>query len=190
METETVNKVDEQAQQQKAAMEEAPPQRRTVWTTKQKLVRLAWGTIGKLFWICLPCTRSLILRFFGAQIGRNCTFARTVEIIVPWNLKMGDNCHISERAILYTLGTITLGNNVRVDTRAHLCAGSHDMRDTTFPLTKPPISIGADSFIGVDAYIAPNVTLGSNTVVHPRASIYRNFDGNCELQGNPARVVE
>ncbi len=185
METEIEQKTSNIAKDQKSAMEEAPPERRTVWTPKQKLVRLIWGTFGKIIWICFPCTRSLTLRMFGANIGRGCTFARSVEIIVPWNLKTGNNCHVSERAILYTLG-----NNVRIDTKAHLCAGSHDMRDTTFPLTRPPIFIGDDSFIGIDAYIAPNVSLGANTIVHPRASVYRSFEGNCELQGNPARIVE
>ena len=189
MEIETEHKTKHIAEHQKSAMEEAPPQRRTVWTLKQKLVRIIWGTLGKAIWIFLPSARSSVLRMFGAKIGRGCTFARTVEIIIPWNLVMGNNCHISERVILYTLGTITLGDNVRVDTKAHLCAGSHDMRDTTFPLTRPPISIGDDSFIGIDAYIAPDVVIGPNTIVHPRASVYRNVDGNCALQGNPARVI-
>ena len=190
METETENTTKSIAETQKSAMEEAPPQRRTVWTPKQKIIRLLWGTIGRTIWVFLPCSRSSVLRLFGAKIGRGCTFARSVEIIIPWNLKMGNNCQVSERVILYTLGTITLGDNVLIDTKAHLCAGSHDMRDTTFPLTRPPISIGSDSFIGIDAYIAPNVSLGANTKVHPRASVYRSFDDGCELQGNPARVVE
>jgi len=190
MEIETEHKTKHIADHQKSAMEEAPPQRRTVWTLQQKFVRVIWGTLGKIIWICLPSARSSVLRMFGAKIGRGCTFARTVEIIIPWNLVMGNNCHISERVILYTLGTITLGDNVRVDTKAHLCAGSHDMRDTTFPLTRPPISIGDDCFIGIDAYIAPDVAIGPNTIVHPRASVYGNVDGNCALQGNPARVIE
>ncbi|MBT4529969.1 MAG: hypothetical protein HOC27_02085 [Phycisphaerae bacterium] len=186
----TENKQNAVAGAQTSAMEKAPPERRTVWTPKQKLVRLIWGTLGKAIWICLPCARSVVLRLFGAKIGRGCTFSRSVEIIIPWNLTVGNNCHVSERVILYTLGTITLGDNVRIDTKAHLCAGSHDMRDTTFPLTRPPITIGNDSFVGIDAYIAPNVSLGPNTIVHPRASVYRNVNGNCELQGNPARVIE
>jgi putative colanic acid biosynthesis acetyltransferase WcaF len=127
---------------------------------------------------------------FGATIGRGCSFARRIEITIPWNLSMGDDCHVAEHAILYNLGPITLGNGVRIDTRAHLCAGTHDMRDTTFPLMRPPISVGDDSFIGVDAYLAPGITLGANTIVHPRASVYKSFDGNVELQGNPARVMQ
>ena len=102
---------------------------------------------------------------------------------------MGDYCHVGNNVILYSLGEITLGNNVKIDTRAHLCAGSHDMRDTTFPLIRPPITIGNNSFIGVDAYIGPNVCLGENISVHPRASVYKSFDSNIELLGNPARPV-
>jgi len=172
------------------AMEEAPPQRRTIWTTRQRIVRLLWGTIGRAIWIVSPRARPSILRIFGARIGRGCTFARRVEVTIPWNLIIGDECHIAEHVILYSLGTITLGNRVRIDTRAHLCAGTHDMRDSTFPLLRPPISIGDDCFIGVDAYIAPNISLGKNTIVHPRASVYRNFADGTSLQGNPARAIQ
>lgn len=185
----TENKQNSPESSQSAAMEKAPPKRRTVWTLKQRLVRLCWVTIGRLIWVLCPCARSSLLRVFGAKIGRGCTFARQVEIIIPWNLVVGDDCHIAEHVILYTLGTITLGSRVRVDTRAHLCAGTHDMRDTTFPLMRPPISVGDDSFIGVDAYLSPDITLGSHTIVHPRASVYKSFQDGVELQGNPAKII-
>jgi putative colanic acid biosynthesis acetyltransferase WcaF len=181
------NNQDAQAEVQTSAMEAAPPKRRTVWTSKQRIIRLMWGTIGKAVWTICPCLRSWILRRFGATIGSNCEFARNIEITIPWNLTMGDHCKVAEHAILYNLGTITLGNNVRIDTRAHLCAGTHDMRDTTFPLLRPPITVHDDSYIGVDAYIAPDVTLGPNTTVYARASVYKSSNGNVALQGNPAK---
>ncbi len=171
------------------AMEKEPPRRRTAWPIFQLFFRVLWGTIGRLFWMICPGCRSFFLRLFGAKIGKKCTFARTVQITIPWNLVIGNECHFAEHSILYSLGMITLGDRVRVDTRAHLCAGSHDMKDTTFPLTRPPISIGEDSFIGVDAYIAPSVTLGAHTTVHPRASVYSSFDSSVELIGNPAKAV-
>ena len=172
------------------AMETAPPKRRTAWPVVHLFLRVLWGTFGWLIWTLLPFCRSSILRIFGAKVGKRCTFARTVQITIPWNLVIGDDCHFAERSILYSLGTITLGDRVRCDTRAHLCAGSHDMKDTTFPLTRPPITIGDDSFIGVDAYIAPSVQLATHTIVYPRASVYKSFDTAVELIGNPARVVE
>ena len=90
--------------------------------------------------------------------------------------------------ILYALGPITVGSGTVVDVRAHLCAGSHDMRDTRFPLTRPPITIGEDCFIGVDAYIAPEVELGDRCRVRHRASVYRSFPADTVLEGNPARA--
>jgi len=173
-----------------SAMVETPPTRRTAWPILQLFLRVVWGTFGWFLWTIFPFCRSFLLRVFGAKVGKGCTFARTVQITIPWNLVIGNDCHFAERSILYSLGTITLGDNVRVDTRAHLCAGSHDMKDTTFPLTRPPISIGDGTYIGVDAYIAPTVTLAPNTIVQPRASVYRSYDKSVELLGNPAKVIE
>ncbi len=89
--------------------------------------------------------------------------------------------------LLYSLGRITLGDGVTLDRRAHLCAGTHDFTDPNFPLLRPPISVGAGSLIGIDAYIGPDVSLGERCVVHPRASVYRSFGAGAVLRGNPAK---
>ena len=174
--------------QQNSTMESAPPARRSAWTTKQKLVRLVWATFGRLLWQ-IPFLRTPVLRMFGGSVGRSCRLSRTVDIIIPWNISIGDGVQVGDRVILYGLGPITIGAGTVIDVRAHLCAGSHDMRDTRFPLTRPPISIGSDCFIGVDAYIAPDVELGDRCRVQHRASVYRSFPGGTMLEGNPARPV-
>lgn len=176
-------------EQQSAAMKADPLPLQSPWSPMQQLIRLVWGTAGRLIWILVPSGRSTLLRCFGATVGQRCRFARSVEVTIPWHLRMGDDCSVAEHAILYGLGLITLGDRVRIDTRAHLCAGSHDMRDTRFPLTRPPITVGADSFIGIDAFIAPGVTLGAGCIVHPRASVYRDVPDGVELRGNPAKAV-
>ena len=134
-----------------------------------------------------PRLRASLLRLFGGSVGSGCRLSRTVDIIIPWNIHLGNDVQVADRVILYGLGPITIGNGTVIDVRAHLCAGSHDMRDTRFPLTRPPISIGAGCFIGVDAYIAPDVTLGDGCRVLHRASVYKSFPEGTELVGNPAR---
>lgn len=172
--------------QQQAAMESVPPARRSAWTTRQKIMRLAWGTLGRLCWQ-VPMFRAPVLRLFGGTVGRNCRLARTIQVTIPWNVSLGDGVQVGERVILYCLGSITIGSGTVIDVRAHLCAGSHDMRDTRFPLTRPPITIGAGCFIGVDAYIAPDVELGDRCRVLHRASVYKSFPPGTMLEGNPAR---
>ena len=174
---------------QQEAMSTAPPARRSAWTTRQKIIRLLWGTLGRLGWQAASL-RPTMLRLFGGTVGSGCRLARRVDIAIPWNITLGDDVIVHERAILYSLGMITIGSGTIIDVRAHLCAGSHDMRDTRFPLTRPPITIGARNRIGVDVYLAPDVTLGDDCVVHHRASVYKSFPTGSELRGNPARIVE
>jgi putative colanic acid biosynthesis acetyltransferase WcaF len=152
-------------------------------------MRTIWTTLGRLLWCVVPGARPALLRRFGAVVGRGCRFARAVDIAIPWNLRMGDHVQVGARVTLYALGPLTIDDNVTVDYRAHLCAGSHDMTDPGFPQTRPAISIGRGTFIGADAYIGPGVSLGANCVVHPRASVYKNFPDGSHLLGNPARVV-
>jgi len=165
------------------------PLRRSAWTLRQKLVRLAWGTIGRAMWVLLPGARSSILRMFGGTVGTHCTFARSVAIAIPWNVKIGDNVEVGQRAILYSLGEITIGDNVVIDDFAHICAGTHDITDSRFPLLTPPIAIGKNTFIGIDAYIGPNVTLGESCRVWPRSSVHQDAPAHSELRGNPAKPV-
>lgn len=167
-----------------------PPARRSVWTTKQKLVRVLWGTVGRILWMLLPAARPAILRAFGARVGRGCRFAADVEIAIPWNLDVGDDVTVETGTILYALGPITVGGGSVLDVRSHLCAGTHDMRDSRFPLLRPPVAIGRRCLVGVDAYVGPDVVLGDDVRVWPRASVYRSFEGPGELAGTPAKPVE
>jgi putative colanic acid biosynthesis acetyltransferase WcaF len=82
---------------------------------------------------------------------------------------------------------ITLGDGVVLDCRAHLCAGTHDMTDSRFPLLRPPITLGKGVFVGIDAYIGPGVELGDGCRVWPRASVYRSADASSHLIGCPAK---
>ena len=166
------------------------PNRRSAWTLKQNIARVVWGTAVHVVWVLVPPLRPSLIRIFGGRVGRGCSFAGSVEICIPWNLNIGDNCEFGDKSILYSLGPITIGNDVVLDFRAHLCAGTHDMSDPSFPLLRPPITIGDGCLIGADAYVGPNVSLGAGCRVWPRASVYKNYPDRTNLQGNPARPFD
>lgn len=165
------------------------PARKSVWTPKEKLVRLAWDSLGRVVWVLVPAARPGLIRLFGGRCGAGCSFARRVPILIPWNIRCGDRVRVGDRVILYGLGPITIGDDTFIDRDAHLCAGTHDMTDSRFPLVKPPITVGARCLIGADAYLGPEVVLGDDCRVWPRASVYRSFPDGSRLRGNPAKPV-
>jgi len=166
------------------------PPRRTTWTVRQNIARVLWSSVARLIWVLLPPSRSSLIRLFGGRVGPRCRFARSSVVYIPWNVTIGESVQIGPRAMLYSLGEITIGDRATFGERAHLCAGTHDMGDPSFRLITPPITIGEESFLGFDVYVAPGVDLGARCRVRPRASVYRSFPDESVLRGNPARGVD
>ena len=105
------------------------------------------------------------------------------------DLQIGDNASIGDGAIIYSLGSIYIGDDATVSQYAHLCAGTHDFRDASMTLLKQSISVGNGAWVCADAFVGPGVTVGSMAVVGACAVVVRNVDDNKVVVGNPARVV-
>ena len=131
-----------------------------------------------------------MLRLFGATIGPNVHIYPTVSITIPWNLTVGENASVGDRAILYALGSIVIGKCATISQGAHLCAGTHDYQNSLMPLLKPPISIGNDTWICADAFIGPAVTSGDRAIVGARAVAMKDVAADTIVCGNPARVIK
>lgn len=130
-----------------------------------------------------------MLRLFGAQIGSNVHICPSVNILIPWNLTIGDETAIGDRAILYALGSITIGERVTVSQGSHLCAGTHEWRNPEMLLQKLPITIEHDSWICADAFLGPDVTIGARAIVGARAVVMRDVQAGSIVAGNPAREI-
>jgi putative colanic acid biosynthesis acetyltransferase WcaF len=162
------------------------------WTRRELAGRLLWDLMHPLF-ACSPRPlwgwRSALLRLFGASVGRDVHIFPTARITIPWNLSIGDEASIGDRAIVYALGPIDIGRQTTVSQGAHLCAGTHDYRDPTMPLIKAEIRIGAGAWICADAFIGPNVTVGDRAVAGARAVVMKDITADTVVAGNPAVPV-
>lgn len=164
------------------------------WTFREKVARAIWMLVGRpLFrgsfhnWYAY---RALLLRIFGAKIGKRVTIRPSVRIEIPWNLDIDDDATIGDFAILYSLGRISVGKRTIVSQYAHVCAGTHDYTDRRFPLVRSPIVIGHDVWIGADTWIGPGVTVGDRSVLGARASAYKDLLPGKVYVGNPARPIK
>ena len=158
-----------------------------------QFLRLAWE-MGKVIFRLVPrplyASRRVLLRCFGAKVGKSVNIANTATIYFPWNLEIGDWSAIGEYAYIYSLGKVVIGEKATVSQCAHLCAGSHDYEDITLPLLTPPISVGDQSWICADAFIGPGVTVGEGAVVGARTVVVKDVESWAVVTGNPARFIK
>lgn len=162
------------------------------WTRWELVGRVLWRLATPLFRLSprpFWGWRRMLLRVFGAKVARNVNVFPTVRITIPWNLNLGRDCAVGDRAILYALGLITISARATVSQGAHLCAGTHDIEDPARPLVKPPILIGPDAWIAADAFVGPGVTVGAGAVVGARAVVMKDVEPGHIVVGNPARTI-
>ena len=163
------------------------------YSTTEKIKRLLWGCVqATLFrasfhnWYGF---RRALLRAFGASLAPTANVRRTVLIECPWNLSVGAESSIGDRAILYCLGPVQIGSRTTVSQGAHLCAGTHDHRRASMPLVRATISIGDDVWIAADAFVGPGVTVGTGAILGARGVAMRDLAPWRIYAGNPAVSV-
>jgi putative colanic acid biosynthesis acetyltransferase WcaF len=164
----------------------------TNWSRREQAVRVLWATAQLLFRMSPRIFwgwRRSLLRAFGAQVGADVHVYPSVRITMPWNLTLGRECAIGDRAILYALGPISISDRATVSQGAHLCAGTHDLTRLDRPLVKATITIEADAWVAADAFIGPGVTVGRGAVVGARAVVAKDIEAGWIVVGNPARPL-
>jgi putative colanic acid biosynthesis acetyltransferase WcaF len=163
------------------------------YTAREQLARIFWSIGRPVFLITpRPCfgLRRALLRLFGAKVGSHVNIYPSALIYFPWNLRIGECSSIGEWALIYNLGAVTIGQRSTISQRAHLCAGTHDYREPSMPLLKPPIEIGDNAWICADAFLGPGVTIGEGAIVGARAVVTKNVPPWTIVAGNPAKFVK
>lgn len=159
-----------------------------------RVLRVIWG----LTWLVLcrftpppfHAWRRLVLRAFGARIGRGARVHASAAIWLPANLELGDNALIGPGVRIYNQGRITVGARTVVSQRAHLCASSHDISDPDFQLVLRPIAIGAGCWIAAEAFVGPGVTMRGGSVLAARGVLFGDALENGVYSGNPATLIK
>lgn len=162
-----------------------------VWTTREKLGILCWEWTWNLLAVWTPKPfnpwRLLLLKIFGTQVSGVPFVHPGARIQLPWKVSLNDRACIGNRANLYSLDTITIGENSIIAQEAYLCTGTHQRRENGFPLYTAPIQVGDDCFIGARAFILPGITIGDHSTLGACSVLTRNLPEGETWGGNPAR---
>ena len=170
------------------------PYRGPSFSLTNRLMRALWSVVHVFFfrpspWFLYPW-RSMLLRLFGAQIGKGCHVYPNVKVWAPWNLTVGDHAGIANGVTVYCMDKINIGEYAVVSQGAHLCGGSHDYNSKNFQLIAKPIVIGSRAWVCAEAFIHPGVVVPEGTVVGARAVVSKSLPEPWAIYaGNPCVKV-
>lgn len=163
------------------------------WSVAQRVKMLLWEFCWAFFcgWTPKPLNRwrLLWLRVFGAKIHGLPFVHQRARIQIPWNVTLHDRATLGDRATLYSLGEIELGERAIIAQEAYLCAGTHDLSDPNIPLQVAKIAVGPDAFVAARAFVMPGISIGERAVVGAAAVVTKDVLPGCVVAGNPARQI-
>lgn len=135
-----------------------------------------------------------LLRAFGAKIGDDVRIKPGVYIKYPWRLEVGNYSWIAD-CYIDNLVSVKIGENCCLSQKAMLITGNHDYKRPTFNLITSAIIIEDGVWIGAGAMVCPGVTAKSHAVLSMGSVATKQLDAFTIYQGNPAiatrkRVIE
>lgn len=157
---------------------------------KPHFLRLVlWRAAEKMQWMLPNGWRIMLLRLFGAKIGRRCLICRGAKFYAPWNFECGDFVCVGPRVEVYCKDNVIVGNQVVISQDAYLCTASHDITSPIMKLITKPIRIGDNVWIAAKATILPGVMVGDGAVIGACAVVAKEVRPWAIAVGNPASVV-
>lgn len=110
-------------------------------------------------------------------------------------IEIGDNIGMSGVTI-YARNSIKIGDNTMIggnakilDNDFHPLDAEARIKDDKSQIASKPIVIGKNCFIGCNSIILKGTILGDNCVVGAGAVVSGQFENDCVVAGNPAKVV-
>jgi putative colanic acid biosynthesis acetyltransferase WcaF len=166
---------------------------RSKFSFRNRAARQLWNLLWLLAFRPTPrffhAWRRLLLRAFGAQIGRGAHVYAGAKIWAPWNLVLGREAAIADGADIYNADRIEIGDYAVVSQGAYLCGASHDYASWDFPLVAAPIVVGARAWIAARAIVHMGVTVGEGCVIGSGSVVTRDMPAWTVCAGVPCRPI-
>lgn len=163
-----------------------------IWYSPQAsfLKRMMWFIFNSLFFINplfpLSAVKVILLRAFGAKVGKGVIIKPSVNIKYPWLLEIGNYVWIGERVWIDNLTWVKISDNVCLSQESMLLTGNHDYTKATFDLLVKEIVLQEGVWIGAKAVVCPGVICHSHSILAVNSVATRSLEAHWIYQGNPA----
>ncbi|MBL8813946.1 MAG: colanic acid biosynthesis acetyltransferase WcaF [Planctomycetaceae bacterium] len=142
-----------------------------------KLVQVLWYVTNALIfnsqWFPFSALKVLLLRLFGARIGRGVNIKPLVRIKLPWRLSVGDHSWIGESVWIDNLAEVRIGSNCCISQGAYLCTGSHDHRSESFDLQVRPITIEDGAWVCAKVVVLGGAVVAAHSVISAGSCVHK-----------------
>jgi len=149
-----------------------------------------WYFVNVLFFINplnpISSIKVLILKIFGAKIGKGVVIKPSVNIKYPWRLTIGNHVWIGEKAWIDNLDEVIISDNCIFAQGSMLLSGSHDYTKTTFDVLVDKIVLEEGVWIGARSIVYMGVTCKSHSILGANSIALKDLDAYSIYYGNPA----
>jgi acetyltransferase-like isoleucine patch superfamily enzyme len=168
-----------------------------------KLIKLVDGLGMLLFWLRWFYPRA---KGMGYSYLLTCFFPQKILRIngrTPWpvhftsrvfglkNISVGNNTAPGLSPNNYIQGRcgIIFGNNVRLGPGVGVISANHALDDYDMWQSMPPIVIGDNVWIGMNAVVMPGTKIGNNVVIGANSVVTNNIPDDSIAAGVPCKVI-
>ena len=131
---------------------------------------------------------TILLRLFGAKIGKKCNIYSSAKILIPYNLVIGDNVTLADRLLIQNTAMVEIKTNSIISQGTYICAGTHNIYSTKFDTIRKPIRIGENVWVAAECFIAPGVTIGEGAIIQAGSVVVNDIPKYAIAGGHPAKV--
>ena len=160
---------------------------------RPRSIEILWYICKVLFFLsALPWPsylKRLLLRAFGAKVGKGFVIRPRVNIHLPWKLRIGDHCWIGERTEILNLETVILEDHVALAHDVYLAAAGHDISSPSMAYKNRPIIIREGTWLASRVFVNPGITIGPGAVVVSGAVVTKDVPRDSIVGGNPAKEI-
>ncbi len=166
---------------------------RPAFSLKSRVARMVWNITWLLLYRPSPrpfhAWRAMLLKLFGAKLGRQCFFYPGAKVWAPWMLTCEEYVAVADGAEIYNPAPVFFGSHAIVSQSAYICGATHDLDDPDFPLLAYAMSFGAYSWVCARAVVGPGVDLGEGAVLGLASVATRSLEPWTVYAGSPAARI-
>ena len=156
--------------------------------------RLTWYFINVLFFINplnpSSAIKIILLKLFGAKIGKGVTIKPGVNIKYPWKLGIDDYTWIGENVWIDNLDQVNIGKNCCISQGALVLCGNHNYKKETFDLMIAPITLEDGVWVGAQSMLTPGTICKTHAVISVQSVASGELEAYYIYRGNPCIKVK